>query len=368
MSKELRELMDSINARKAPVKALYAEGKNDEAGALMDSIEADQKKFENLLKLEDDTVVPDRKPVENESEMEKFIASMRRRFIDQMSEGVPAAGGYTVPADIQTKVNQYKKALVNLEELITVENVSKSTGSRTYQTKAKAPIFATVEEAAAIGLGTEPTFEKINYACQKRGAIFETTDELLEDSDADIEGLIAKWIAEGDVHTSNYHILATLNTLDQTGITDIDGLKYAINVTLGSTYKKTSVILTNDSGLNYLDTAKDKNGRYLLTPDLNHPGQMLLACGDISVPIKAAPDEELANPSEGSYPFYVGDLKEFMRKYDLRKYTIKVTDVGTANNKSAFENDMTYFRITERNDFQKIDGDAAVRLVLTPQD
>ena len=56
-----------------------------------------------------------------------------------------------------------------------------------------------------------------------------------------------------------------------------------------------------------------------------------------------------------------------MRKYDLQKYTIKTTDVGTVNSVSAFENDLTYFRVTERNDFVKIDADAAVKLTLTPQ-
>jgi hypothetical protein len=55
-----------------------------------------------------------------------------------------------------------------------------------------------------------------------------------------------------------------------------------------------------------------------------------------------------------------------MRKYDLQQYTIKTTDVGTVNSISAFENDLTYFRVTERNDFVKIDTDSAVRLTLTP--
>lgn len=367
MSKELRAMLDSINNMKAEVKNLYAENKNDEAEAKMNELEALQAKFENLLKLDDDTVVPEVKPVENKSDMDKFIASMRCKFRDQLSEGTPAAGGYTVPSDIQTKVNEYKKAMISLEDLITVEKVSEPTGSRVYQTKAQAPIFATVEEAAAYGAGTDPAFEQIDYACEKRGAIFTVTDELLADSDANIKDLLAKWIAEGDVRTTNAQVLVALNTLTATAVTGVDGIKYAINVTLGQAYKNNAVILTNDSGLNYLDTLKDDNKRYMLTPDLSTPGQMRLSCGAISVPVKVAPDSELANPTSGSFPFYVGDFKEYMRKYDLQKYTIKTTDVGTVNKISAFENDLTFFKVTERNDFQKVDEAAAVRLTLTPQ-
>ena len=365
MSKELREMLDSINTMKDEVKGLYAENKNDEAEAKMNELEALQAKFENLLKLEDQAA-PEVTPIDDRSEMQKFVDSMRRKFRD-MNEGTASAGGYTVPSDIQTQVNEYKKALVALEQLITVEKVSEPTGSRVYQTKALSPAFATVAEAAAIGAGTDPEFEQITYACEKRGAIFTVTDELLADSDANITALLARWIAEGDVRTTNAQVLAALNTLTATAITDLDGIKNAVNVTLGQAYKGNATIVTNDSGLNYLDTLKDDNKRYVLTPDLSNPGQLRLACGAISLPIFVVPDSQLANPAEGSFPFYVGDFKEFMRKYDLQQYTIKTTDVGTVNSISAFENDLTYFRVTERNDFVKIDADAAVKLTLTPQ-
>lgn len=237
MNKELREMLDSINAMKDEIKSLYAEGKDAEANAKMDELEALDTKFQNLKKLEDQEAPVDPKPIDDRTDMEKFVASMRLKFRDQMSEGTPAAGGYTVPSDIQTKINQYKKTLVSLEELISVEKVSEPTGSRVYQTKAQAPIFATVEEAAAIGAGTDPAFEQINYACEKRGAIFTVTDELLADSDADIQDLLAKWIAESDVRTTNAKIIEALNTLTATAIDGIDGIKHAVNVTLGQTYK-----------------------------------------------------------------------------------------------------------------------------------
>ena len=367
MSKELREMLDSINNMKDEIKVLYKDGNDTEAQAKMDELEKLQAKFDNLLKLEDDKVIDpvDVKPVDTRDEMAKFVDSMRKKFRD-MSEGTNSQGGYTVPSDIQTKVNQFKSVLPNLEQLITVENVSEPTGSRVYQTKAESPAFATVAEAAAIGAGTDPAFTQITYSCDKRGAIFSVTDELLADSDADISAILADWIAKGDVKTTNTKIVALMTALVATAISGVDGIKNAVNVTLGQTYKANATVVTNDSGLNYLDTLKDDNGRYILTPDLTHPGQLRLACGAVSLPIFVVPDAVLANPSAGSYPFYVGDFKEFARKYDLQKYTIKTTDVGTVNSVSAFENDLTYFRVTERNDFKTIDSGAVVRLTLTP--
>ena len=365
MSKELRAMLDSINAMKDEVKNLYAEDKDSEAETKMNDLEALQAKFDNLLKLEDTQIAAPVTPIDDRTDLQKFADSMRKKFTD-MNETTPAAGGYTVPSDIQTQVNQYKKALVSMETLITVENVSEPTGSRVYQTKTKSPAFATVEEAAAYGAGTDPTFEQVNYSCAKRGAIFTVTDELLADSDANITGILAQWIAEGDVATTNAQVLAKLNALTATAIDGLDGIKNAVNVTLGQAYKNNATIVTNDSGLNYLDTLKDTNKRYVLTPDLATPGQLRLACGAVSLPIFVVPDAQLANPAEGSFPFFVGDFKEFMRKYDLRRYTIKQTDVATVGNVSAFENDLNYFKVTERNDFVQIDDDAVVRLTLTP--
>lgn len=367
MSKELREMLESINNMKDEVKNLYAEGKDAEAQAKMDELEALQAKFENLKKLEDTEVAPpkDPKPADK-TDLEKFANSMRMRFMD-MNEGTPAAGGYTVPSDIQTQVNHYKEALVDLATLITIENVSDPTGSRVYQTKTASPAFATVAEAAAIGAGTDPAFKQITFSCEKRAAIFSATEELLADSDANIPAILADWIAKGDVATNNAKILAALPAAaSATAITDLDGIKNAVNVTLGQTYKQNATIVTNDSGLNYLDTLKDDNKRYVLTPDISNPGQLRLSCGAVSLPIFVVPDAILANPASGSYPFFVGDFKEYMRKYNLQGYTIKNTDVATVNSVSAFENDLVYFKVTERNDFVVIDSDAVVRLTLTP--
>ncbi len=380
MSKELMDLLNEINEKKAIVRDLYAEGKYDEAHGVMDEIDKLQMKFDDLSKLDESVPVAKTKKVASaeKSELEKFVDMIRfRRFSNTQSEGggTPAGseGGFTVPADIQTKVNQYKQTLVSIEPLISVETVKAPTGSRTYQKKGLPTRFATVAEAAAISAGTDMGFERIDYACEKRAAYWGVTEELLEDSDADIAGLLAEWIAKGDVVTTNYHVLQLLGALTRTAVTGttevdkLDAIKRVINTGLGQTYKQNATIVTNDTGLNWFDTLKDKNDRYLLTPDISNPGTLRLSAGAISLPVFVLPDAQLPNDTTSGtvVPVYVGDFKEFARKYQLRQRTIKNSDAATVGNVSAFENDLVYYKVTERNDFKAVDGDAVKSLGIT---
>ena len=62
-------------------------------------------------------------------------------------------------------------------------------------------------------------------------------------------------------------ILEQIATKDVTAMKDLDDIKKALNITLGQAFKPTSAIVTNDDGLQWLDTLKDNEGRYLLQPD-----------------------------------------------------------------------------------------------------
>ncbi|MBP3879693.1 MAG: phage major capsid protein, partial [Lachnospiraceae bacterium] len=171
MSKELREMLDSINAMKNEVKDLYADGKDAEAEAKMAELEKLQAKFENLLKLEDTRVAPpkDAKPIKDTDPIHAFAEAARHGFqdtVDPMREGSNADGGYTVPEDIQTQIQHYKEANFSLRQLVSVENVTTNKGARTYQTKAKAPGFQKVAENGAMQQVAGPTFERITYTIE----------------------------------------------------------------------------------------------------------------------------------------------------------------------------------------------------------
>lgn len=377
MNRKLRELLDQINEKKTEVENLATADKVDEATAAKEELKALQAKFDVLKDVVDNeeeekmnsvtNAVPEIAPApEKVDALKAFANDIRTRFRNVANETTATDGGYTVPVDVQTQVNQYKQTLVSLEPLISVENVATESGARTFQKKGLPTAFKTVAEKAAIGEGDDMEFERIEYAVEKRAAYWGITEELLADSDADIVGLLAQWIAKGDVVTTNEKVLAILAAKAATAVTNLDGLKEAINVKLGQTYKQNATVIVNDTGLNYLDTLKDTTGRYLLTPDISNPGSLRLSAGAISLPIFVVPDAQLANPEGGTTTtIYVGDFKEAVRKFNRQGYTIKSSDVATANGISAFENDLVYYKVTERNDFKQIDGDAFVHLTLT---
>ncbi len=414
MSKELRALLDSINKMKDEVKALYADGKDAEAEAKMDELEKAQAKFENLLKLEDTRVAPpkDAKPIKDTDPIHAFAEAARHGFrdtVDPMREGSNADGGYTVPEDIQTQIQHYKEANFSLRQLVSVENVTTNKGARTYQTKAKAPGFQKVAENGAVQQVAGPTFERITYTIEDYAGYLPVTNDLLNDSDANIAQVIINWIGRNSLVTDNVEVLAILKSKDGVELTGIKDMKHEINVTLGQAYRSAVKIVTNDDGLNYLDTLEDLNKRPLLNPNPTEPNALQLRVGATTIPVEVIPNTDL--PSEnvygktsdvalvdgkvyytrtGSgtsespyvytaveepkvadigdyyevikvrYPFILGDLKEAVRIYDRQQTQILSSNVASVTGYNAFEQRGQLFRADVRADYKAIDEDAWV--------
>lgn len=364
MSKELRAMLEGINNMKDEVKNLYAEGKDAEAQAKMDELEAAQAKFENLKKLEDVQAVPaEPKAAPVSDPVHDFAEAARRRFQNVGSEGTQADGGYTVPEDIKTQVEKLRDATFSLRQLVRVESVRTMSGARTFQVKSHQAAWASVAEMGAIGAKNTPTFDRYNYTIEKYAGIFPVSNELLADSDANITNIITEWIADGARVTENSLILAALNTKTGVAATGIDDIKTAINVTLGQAYKPNLKIVTNDDGLNFLDKLKDDNLRYLLTPDISNPGQLRLSCGAQTFPLVIVPNGDL--PTNTTAPFYIGDFAEAITLFDRQQLSILASNVASMTGYNAFENDETLFRAIIREDVVVRDANAFVKLNMT---
>lgn len=373
----LQELLDAINAKKAEVKNLAEQGKIAEAKTAKEELVNLQEQY-NILK---DVVEGEQTGMSIDNfanalavkiastsgsdAIHDFAEAARHGFYtNTMTEGTKADGGYTVPEDIQTKINQYKKATFSLESLVDVETVKTSSGRRTFQKKAQAEGFKAVAEAGKIQGNNTPQFEILDYAVKKYAGYMPVTSELLADSDANITAVLTKWLAEEDIATKNAQILTAIGTKAETDLKNLDGIKKAINVTLGAAYAGSVVIVTNDDGLNYLDTLVDKQGRYLLSPDVQNPMQMVLAVGARKIPIRVVPNAILATKTN-KIPFIIGDLKEAVKIFDRAKLNIMTSNVAAVGTLNAFEQDLTLFRGIERFDCKVKDSDAFVNGTIT---
>lgn len=374
MNEKLLELLDKINAKKVEVKNFAESGELDKAQAAKDELIKLQQQFDILKDLEDTEPVnpQNRVPLTPKDSIKEFADAARSGFRNSMNEGTPAEGGYTVPEDIQTRINERRTAKASLITLVDVENVTTNKGSRTFKKRAQQTGFTKVGEGGKIQGGKTPQFERMDYEISKYAGYFPVTNELLEDSDANIAGTLISWIGDESRVTRNKIILDVIKKKEKTPLANLDDIKKALNVTLGQAFKATSKVVTNDDGLQYFDTLKDNEGKYLLQPNPAEPMKMMLCAGATRMEVFVVPNEDMPSDTQDSgkrkIPVIIGDLKEAVKFFDRKKITITTSNVAMAGELNAFEEDLTLYRAIEREDCQMKDEKAFVYGEITLED
>ncbi len=366
LSKKMYELKERMDALTNEAAVLNENGELDKANAKLDEYDTLVKSFETEKRLykastnftvdETANIVQGTTAEQKPDSMKAFANAARHKF---MVEGTDANGGYTVPVDIQTKINEYKSETFSLEDYITVENVNTNKGARTFLTRSADFAFSEVDENGAIPEIDTPTFERIAYNIKDFGGYFPVSKDLLADTDANITGTISKWIAKGIRGSANKAVLALVAKKTQTKLENLDDFKTAILVTLGGAYKGAIAIYTNDDGINWLTTLKDNNGRYLLTPNPSDPAKMQISVGASVIPVVQIPNSVLAT-TDGKVPFWIGDLKSAFTKFNRQQTIISTSDVASTTKYNAFTQNLVLYKAFDRADYQTIDNNAFV--------
>lgn len=406
MNKKMREIKAQIEVLNDEATKAFeakdltgAENKIAEIENLEREYKVAEKLYNNNKEEVTDEVVNKVKTVDKVTAFANAIKKVR----NSMNETTGTDGGYTVPEDIQTDIEHLREAKFSLEQLVSVEAVSTMSGRRTFKKRSSQTGFSKVGEGQTIGAKATPQFDKIEYNIDKYAGILPVTNGLFEDSDQNIYNELVTWIADESRVTRNKLILEQVNTNAKTDLVDLDGIKKALNVTLGQAFKGTSNIITNDDGSQYLDTLKDSDGDYLLSKNPQNPMSLVLSAGATTVPLIVVPNADLSsegvytkstdstvqagktyytlsgsdyvvvaeptgNPSSSNYyeltgakvPFIVGDLKEGIKLFDRKVTNIMTSNVAAAGELNAFEEDLTLFRAIEREDVVVRDKDAFV--------
>lgn len=391
MNKRLLELLNKINQKKLTVKDLVDERKLEDAANAKEELKDLQKQFDLLKDLDDEAMEKTRQQLENEKmegmkpvepvkdeglpkdSTKEFAEAARSGFKNIMKEGGEKSdGGYTVPEDIETKISEYRGAKASLIDEVDVETVRTNKGSRTFKKRSQQTGFTKVGEKGKIGEKATPQFERLDYEISKYAGYFPVTNELLEDSDANISGTLISWIGDESRVTRNRLILEAVGTKTKTELKGLDDIKKALNVMLGQAFKPASKIITNDDGLQYLDTLKDANGRDMLQPNPTDPAKIQIRAGATIVPVRVLPNTDM--PSDVSVagkrtiPMVIGDLKEGIKFFDRKQLTIMSSNIAAAGELNAFEEDLTLFRAIEREDVKVKDEAAFVNGFITITD
>ena len=380
MSKEMRELLNKINAKKAEIKALVADGKIEDAASAKEELKKLQASFDILADLEDDKAQQAQQQAAegnaqtagNEKnglakQIKAFTNAIKaawkktevtpedREILDAMSEGSDEDGGLTVPKDIKTQIKELRRSEDALENLVNVERVTTKSGTRVIEREADQTPFDNVEEAAEFPEVSTPQFDSIDYKVKKKGGILKVTQELLSDTAENIMGYLKKWIAKKSKATRNFMIIAKIKEICaglEVPVTGLDSLKDIFNVMLDPAIALGSVVVTNQSGFNFLDKLKDEKGNYILQKDPTQATKRMLF-GEY--PVIRLSNKTLQNVN-GKAPIICGDLKEAITIFDRETLTIDISNLAAG----MWEKDQTGIKVRERLDIQTVDADAVV--------
>lgn len=380
MTKKERELRQDIANLKDEAKALIEEGKHKEARKKLDDAKAKKSELDNLLALQEDfkgielpevenggtKMHQERKKDETQEYKSLFFKAIRGKSLTddeleimdkykaRLSSETGEDGGYIIPEDIQTKINELRQTDDDLRQYVTVETVSTNKGARTLERRADHTPFAPLSEYGDPNAMQEiesPKFDRLEYNIDDYAGFLPVYNSILEDTDQALENYLIRWISKKAKATDNHLILQVIDDLDKVQIDDYQGIKDILNVELDPAFLPTTRIYTNQDGFNYLDKLEDGNGRPLLQPDPTKPTQKLL----FGYPVVTLSNKTIA--TEGNLaPVIVGDLAEAVVLWDRKQLSIDMTKEGG----NAWRSNTTEFRAIKRLDVTAWDEEAVV--------
>lgn len=373
MNKKMREIKEQMEAKTNKAKALLdGEDKDvDKATSLLDEVDNLKKEFDAEKRLFEIDQAKAKAAADKQAEKKaekdstkkfaKTVRAMVRKDVTPMSEGVDADGGYTVPEDISTKIEEYPSADFSVEPYITTEKVTTNKGARTYETKGTVTPFAEVDEGGAIPPIAIPQFERKSYVISDKGGYIPVTNDLLNDSDTNLEAYLVDKLRDKRTATINDEFFTAMSDTGEgtpADIATINDIKRIINVVIGSAYN--SQIMVNDDGWNWLDCLEDRNGRPLLTPygdSDNRVGE--LSVGGSIIKVIRVPNEVWAS-TETHMPIIIGDTKAAFKRFDRQQLELKISDVAAVTGFNAFEQNGALIRAIMRDDAKVWDEGAFV--------
>lgn len=294
----------------------------------------------------------DKKPL-NKKEMDikdQFV----REFKDMVTSGKTGTGngGLTIPDDIQYAIHQLVRQFATLQNLVNVESVTTTTGSRTYEKLSDiTPMTDLDDETATIPDMDDPELTLIKYAIHRYAAIQTVTNSLLKDTVENILAWLSNWVAKKVTVTRNAKIIEAMGKpAKKPTIASFDDIKDLENNTLDPAIMSSSSFVTNQSGYNVLSKVKDAQGRYMLQRDVTQPDVYRLDGKTITV----VADKWLPDVAAGTHPLYFGDLKQGITLYDREHMSLLSTNIGAG----AFEHDLYKVRVIDRFDVEVIDDGA----------
>ncbi len=241
-------------------------------------------------------------------------------------------GGVLVPEEILTPEKE-KRDVVDLSKYVRVRKVNRGSGKVPLLKKSGSRLY-TVEELKKNPELTKPSIKEVDYSIKTYRGYVPISQEVIDDADYDIVGLIAEDMADQELNTKNAVIASILKTApapeyeedsngepDPVPVVGIDGLKTVLNTKLKRVYN--TKLYVSSSLYNELDLLKDKNGRYLLQDSITAASGKSFAGREVIVL-----DDDVIGETAGDLVAFVGDAYEFVTLFDRKQMSAKWIDLN----------------------------------------
>ncbi|EHL7203042.1 phage major capsid protein [Staphylococcus pseudintermedius] len=240
------------------------------------------------------------------------------------------SGFVVIPEEIVTDILKLKEVEFNLDKYVTVKKVTNGSGKYPVVRQSEVAALPEVEELAENPeLAVKPFFE-LAYDIKTRRGYFRISREAIEDSQVDVLKELKLWLARTIAATRNKAIIDVIQNggpgekggttkLQEINAQGVDGLKDAVNLNVAPNYAH-NVAIVSQTMFAKLDKLKDKNGNYLIQPDIKEASQKRL----LGAKVEILPDEMLG--TKGNETLIFGNLKDALVLFDRSQYQASWTD------------------------------------------
>lgn len=271
----------------------------------------------------------DKKDKEEKRSMEVILNDKKETYTRSINQFIRTKGekrdGLTtvgaeavIPVDRITKPEKQPETVVDLRQHVGRVPVTTGTGSYPILRANKNKMISVAELAKNPALA-KPEFTKVNYEIATYRGYIPVSQEALDDSDIDLGGLVAEHIQRQSLNTSNAEIAKKLQTATAKTVTDIDGLKDIVNVTIDPAYNVK--FIASQSFFNELDKMKDNDGRYLLQQDVTVASGYKLLGREVVVMA-----DDVIGTAAGNKVAFVGDPSLFVKFFDRQQASVRWVD------------------------------------------
>jgi HK97 family phage major capsid protein len=356
--------LESIQNKKAEAKEM-AKAKNfDGAEKVMAEINDLQKQFDIESQLVEDekgeiAVKNNIQKPENKENM--AVRAFKRALVGKplteemkaaLVSNVDADGGYLVPSEIATDINELRRDYPSLKSLVEVIPVGTSKGSIVVEDLSTIQNLVNFDEVTDLA-EQQPKFKQVQFALANKGAITPISNILLQDETAGLPSYVVRNFAKKAVRTENADIISALKSgKTAKSYTNIASLKKSFNKDLDPALLAGAAFILNQDAFNHLDQEVDSNGRPILQQNIADASQKTL----FGLPVFVISNTEL--PTTGTTtklaPVFFGNFVEGLKFFDREVYEVSVsTEAGFAQNK-------TLLKVIERYDVRQADVDAYI--------